>query len=56
MVFELRGAVQQDQVAERRVGKDHPGQVVLLLGMARGLLRTAEDANRALESNRDLIK
>jgi hypothetical protein len=32
------------------------GQVELLLGVARGLLRTAEDANQAIESNRDLVK
>lgn len=31
-------------------------QVVLLLGVARGLLRTAEDATQAYESNHDLIK
>jgi len=32
------------------------GQVELLLGVARGLLRTAEDASQAIESNRDLVK
>lgn len=32
------------------------GQVELLLGVARGLLRTAEGASEAIESNRDLVK
>jgi hypothetical protein len=32
------------------------GQVELLLGVARGLLRTAEDASQAIESNPDLVK
>jgi hypothetical protein len=32
------------------------GQVELLLGVARGLLRAAEDASHATESNLDLIK
>lgn len=32
------------------------GQVELLLGVARGLLRAAEDASHATESNPDLIK
>lgn len=42
--------------ANLELAKTILGQVELLLGVARGLLRTAEDASQAIESNRDLVK
>jgi hypothetical protein len=51
-----RGSYRLDPVDGQDLAKAILGQVELLLGVARGLLRTAEDASQAIESNRDLVK
>jgi hypothetical protein len=50
------GCVAHRDANERRAGNGDLGQVEVLLGTARTLLRTAEVANRAITANRELMK
>ncbi len=50
------GCLAHRDANEHRAGNGDLGQVEVLLDTARTLLRTAEDANRALTANRELMK